>query len=333
MKIDPSRAKRVLVLGLSCVGDMMLATAALWNLRRFLPTAHFTILAPPSARQVLEEDPLWDVVGEYKREKGLWGRIASVKMVRSIPHDLLIDLRSSAMPLFCGARYAPLWGLREMFLPKTMHEAERNIWCMQTLGVPIYSRGLRFFVPPAVRESVRAELASRGNASHWIFFNPGSKTLSKNWPPGHFTSLAKKMLDDTGGNIGIIGYTSYEREIAAQICGDVASRRCVDFSGPYPITRLGALLERAVLFVSNDSGPLHIASAVGTPTVGLYRARNLPRFGPWGTRHRSLAAADDGDESMRNIAVEDVRIACLELLNSSGVFPPSAPFGEGVKEQ
>jgi len=152
LRIDSEKIERVLVIGLSCVGDTILSSAALWNLRRYLPRAHFTILAGARAVQVLEHDPLWDRVEEYRREKGPRGRLASVRTVRSYPHDLLIDLRSSAMPLFSGARYRPLWGSRELFLPQKMHEAERNIWCMTTLGVPVYSRRLRFFIPEETRE-------------------------------------------------------------------------------------------------------------------------------------------------------------------------------------
>lgn len=315
MKIDPSRVKQVLVIGLSCVGDMVLATAALWNLRRFLPDAHFTILAGPQAKQVLAEDPMWDVVDIYKRERGFWGRLESVRMIRSIPHDLLIDLRSSAMPLVCGAEYAPLWGLREFRLPKKMHEAERNIWAMYTLGVPTYSRQLRFFVPESARLAAREELASVGNSLPWILFNPGSNSTEKNWPAERFSALAKELLCETDVNIGIVGYADYEREIAAGISEAVSSSRCVDLSRRSPITRLGALLEQAVLFVSNDTGPLHVASAIGTPTVGLYLARNLARFGPWCNPHRTLVAPEVQEGvAMESIQVNEVLGACRELL-------------------
>ena len=322
MKIDPSKIERVLVIGLSLVGDMTLSTAALWNLRRFLPKTHFTVLAGPQAKQVLEEDPLWDSVRLFKSRRGLRGRLESVRMIRSIPHDLLIDLRSSAMPLFCGARYAPLWVLREFFLPKKMHEAERNIWCMTTIGVPVYSRRLRFFVPESSRATVADELRSKGADLSWILLNPGSNGREKMWPAENFSALAKKLIGVMDVNIGVTGYSDYEQEVAANICREVSSPRCVDLSGSYPITRLGALLEQAILFVSNDTGPLHVASAVGTPTVGLYLPRHLPRFGPWGNPHRSIVASDlDGKGvAMNSIGVDGVFEACTELLDTGMTF-------------
>ena len=327
MRLEAEKIKKVLVIGLSCVGDMVLASAALWNLRRFLPHARFTILASPQAMQVLENDPLWDVVGEYKRKEGFWGRIDSVRMIRSIPHDLLIDLRSSAMPLVSGARYAPLWGLREFLLPKKMHEAERNICCMQTLGVPVFSRRLRFFVPSASREQVQNELQEKGGQLPLVLLNPGSQDHGKNWPAEKFAALARKILGELNVMVGITGYARYERELAARICGEVRSERCLDFSGDYPIARLGALLECAMLFVTNDTGPLHVASAIGTPTVGLYRAKNLPRFGPWGTVHRSLVPSPpDDDYAMERISVEDVWNACCEVLESVGSLSGTSFF-------
>ncbi|MDO9508683.1 MAG: glycosyltransferase family 9 protein, partial [Thermovirgaceae bacterium] len=282
---------------------------------------HFTVLAGPQAKQVLEEDPLWDSVRIFRSKRGLRGRLESVRMIRSIPHDLLIDLRSSAMPLFCGARYAPLWVWRELFLPKKMHEAERNIWCMTTIGVPVYSRRLRFFVPEPARNAAADELRSKGADLPWILFNPGSNGREKMWPAENFSVLAKKLIGRMDFNIGVTGYSDYEQGIAGEICRNVASPRCVDLSGRYPITRLGALLEQAVLFVSNDTGPLHVASAVGTPTVGFYLPWHLPRFGPWGNPHRSIVASDlDGKGAVMNsIGVDEVFEACMELLNTRRV--------------
>jgi len=299
------------------VGDTILSTAALWNLRRYLPRAHFTILAGARAVQVLEHDPLWDCVMEYKREKGPRGRLESVKMIRSIPHDLLIDLRSSAMPLFSRARYRPLWGLRELMITKGMHEAERNIWCMNTLGVPVYSRRLRFFIPGESREEAARVMASKGRDRPWILINPGAGAKNKIWPLENFIELGSRLFDALGVNLGVTGYSETEQETAARICGSIGLERCEDFSGKHHITRLGALVERSILFVSNDTGPLHVASAVGTPVVGLYLPKNLARFGPWGTRHSCLVAStDDGREPMSTINVEEVFKTSVEMLQS-----------------
>jgi len=298
------------------VGDTILSTASLWNLRRFLPRAHFTVLAGTVALPVLEHDPLWDCVMEYKREKGPRGRLESVKMIRSIPHDLLIDLRSSAMPLFSRARYRPLWGLRELLIPKGMHEAERNIWCMTTLGVPVYSRRLRFFIPWESREEAARIMASKGRDRPWILLNPGAGGKKKMWPRENFVELGSRLFDALGVNLGVTGYSETEQEAAASICGSIGLERCEDFSGKHHITRLGAIVERSILFVSNDTGPLHVASAVGTPAVGLYLPQHLSRFGPWGNRHRCLSAdMKGGDSPMRSIGVDEVFNACMEILD------------------
>lgn len=321
LKLDPEKIERVLVIGLSCMGDMILSTAALWNLRRFLPDAHFTILAGPVALPVLERDPLWDKVEEYRREKGLRGRLASVGTIRSYPHDLLVDLRSSAMPLFSGARYRPFWGLRELFLPQKMHEVERNIWCMTTLGVPVYGRRLRFFIPPQSREEACRLMASRWKDRPWVLLNPGTPGKYKTWPLENFIELGLRVVDSFCINLGVTGYYGAEREAAAKICEAIGEERCGNFSGDRHVTTLGALIERSVLFVSNDTGPLHLACAVGTPVVGLYLPKNLARFGPWGTRHSCVAAGrNGGNEPMRTIKVDEVFKSSVEMLQSVGVF-------------
>jgi len=204
-----------------------------------------------------------------------------------------------------------------------MHEAERNIWCMTTLGVPVYSRRLRFFIPEETREEAGKVMASGGKDCPWVLLNPGAGGEKKIWPLENFVELGFRLVDALGVNLGVTGYSETEQEAAARICGAIGNERCGNFSGEHHITRLGALVERSILFVSNDTGPLHVASAVGTPSVGLYLPQHLSRFGPWGNIHRCLAAKTaEGHQPMRTICVEDVFDACMEIhrcVNISGM--------------
>ncbi|MCX7828540.1 MAG: glycosyltransferase family 9 protein [Thermanaerothrix sp.] len=321
MRIDPSRVQRVLVIGLSCLGDMLLASAALWNLRLFLPKSDFTILVGPRALEAVKEDPMWNRVVVYDRQRdfpGIVGRWRFISYMRSFSPDLVVDLRSGLNPLFSGARYAPLWGIRELMLPKGLHEAERNLWCMSTLGVPLVTRGMRFYITPKAHREAEAVLGGR---SPVVVLNPGANSRFNRWPVDGFLSVAR-WLAGRGLYVGVIGKSQDEMVLGETILSGVGDRG-VDLRSLPSLGVLGAVISRASLFVSNDTGPLHLASAVGTPTVGIYARRDLAlRYGPWGNRHVCVLPtedpADEADgsrlEALKSIGVDSVLEACSRVL-------------------
>ncbi|HPU77435.1 MAG TPA: hypothetical protein PKY84_03960, partial [Thermosynergistes sp.] len=192
MKIDPKRIKRVLVIGLSCLGDMLLASAALWNLRLYLKEAHFTLWVGPRALGAVEGDPLWDEVVPYDRQgeyAGLRGRAKAIRRMREGRYDLIVDLRSTLMPLLSGARFAPLWGFKGVFAPQGVHEAERNIAAVASLGVPIAVRRLRFYVPQSSRDAADRLIGPALKGRPLVVLNPSGSIPEKRWPVERFSGL------------------------------------------------------------------------------------------------------------------------------------------------
>jgi lipopolysaccharide heptosyltransferase II len=330
VKIDPQKIKKVLVIGLSCLGDMVMASAALWNLKLFLPNAKFTVWVGPRALGAVSGDPMWDEVMIYDRGgefAGFKGRIKALKLMRSGKYDLIIDLRSTIMPPFSGARYSPLWGLREVFLPKTLHEAERTLQAMTSLGVPIKIRQLRFYIPQELRKLVKAKHSDKVRGRKLVIFNPGANWPPKRWPIRNFIELANLLILEHGVVIGVIGYSEEEQNLGRQVLDNLPYDDTLDLTGKVPLRELGALLETSSLFVTNDTGTLHIGSAVGVPMVGLYGPSSPERYGPWGTKHRVVAppmscapcvgksCLYDDFACISKIRVDDVFEACEELLN------------------
>lgn len=329
MRIDHNKIERVLVIGLSCLGDMVMASAALWNLRLFLPNAEFTLWVGPRALAAFSEDPMWNKIRAYDRGgefSGFRGRLRAIKLMRQGKYDLVVDLRATVMPLFSGARYAPLWGLREVFLPKTLHEAERTLQALTSLGVPIRIRQLRFFVPSETKEMVKTKYKDELKDRKLVIFNPGANWPPKRWPVEGFVSLGRRLISEYGAAIGVIGYSEEERALGMEVLKGLQDGDALDLTGKVSLSELGALLGMASLFVTNDTGTLHIGSAVGVPVVGLYGPSSPERYGPWGTRHRVVApslpcAPCVGKECaygdfacMQKIDVEEVFKACVELL-------------------
>jgi heptosyltransferase-2 len=318
MKIDPKAIKRVLVIGLSCLGDMLLASAALWNLRLYLKEAHFTLWVGPRALGAVEGDPLWDEVVPYDRQgeyAGLKGRFKAIRRLREGRYDLIVDLRSTLMPLLSGARFAPLWGFKGVFAPQGVHEAERNIAAVASLGVPIAIRRLRFYVPQSSRDAADELLGPALKGRPLVVLNPSGSIPEKRWPVERFCRLGLCLSERYGASVGVLGYLEREIELAKAIL-EALGEDGLDLTGRHSLPVVGAFLERSALFVTNDTGTLHVASALMVPTVGIYLLRNAARFGPWGGPHVVVASLRD---DVREIPLEQVVEACDFLLGESGV--------------
>jgi len=318
MKIDQKAIKRVLVIGLSCLGDMLLASAALWNLRLYLKEAHFTLWVGPRALGAVEGDPLWDEVVPYDRQgeyAGLRGRAKAIRRMREGRYDLIVDLRSTMMPLLSGARFAPLWGFKGVFAPRGVHEAERNIAAVASLGVPIAIRRLRFYVPQSSRDAADELLGPALKSRLLVVLNPSGSIPEKRWPIERFCHLGLRLVERHGAAVGVLGYLEREIELAKAIL-EVLGEDGIDLTGRHSLPVVGAFLERSALFVTNDTGTLHMASALMVPTVGIYLLRNAARFGPWGGPHVVVASLRD---DVREIPLEQVVEACDFLLGESGV--------------
>ena len=335
MKIEPSKVKRVLVVGLSCIGDTLLSTPALYSLRCFLPRAHFTMAANAQVAAMLEGDPLWDEIRLYDRGQkdskynGWMGRLRAIRDFRAGKYDLIIDLRSTLIPLLMNCRYRPLWGWRELFLSRRLHEAERNLNCMSSLGVSLASRNMRLYVSPAHREAVRRELAfCRGRLA---ILNPGGK-IFKRWPAESFVELGKR-LEKAGFQLAVMGYSPDEQSAAAPLLQ--AFPGALDFTGEVPMAVSASRLGEAALYVTNDCGQLHMASAMGTPTVAVFGPTDPWRYGPWGMRHQVVSShgcsrgfcLDEGaacrvgrDNCLKSVTTDEVWQALQKILDNGARF-------------
>lgn len=168
---------------------------------------------------------------------------------------------------------------------------------------------------------------------------PGARDARRRWPAQRFAAVGD-ALAQAGAAVAIHG-SREERELTAEVAGAMRLP-ALDLGGRLTLGGLAALLDRAQLLVSNDTGPLHLAHAVGTPTVGIYWLTNLLVSGPlFGARHRALLAVRTECPECRmenietrcahdasfveEISVEEVKQAALELWRLNQAAPSPAP--------
>jgi ADP-heptose:LPS heptosyltransferase len=144
-----------------------------------------------------------------------------------------------------------------------------------------------------------------------VIVNPGAGRADKRWPPGHFATLARRLVDDGAAQVVVV-WGPGEEALARGIAGTgAATAPGVTLAPPTDLDTLLALLRRASVVVAADTGPLHLAAALGTPCVGLFGPTAAARNGPYGEAHRTV---ESPDRTMAALTPESVLPVVLERL-------------------
>jgi lipopolysaccharide heptosyltransferase II len=172
-----------------------------------------------------------------------------------------------------------------------MHAVDRYLLVAARLGAPSGGQAapaFRLRILPEDHKAVADLLARHGvsEKTRWIAINPFARWPTKRWPPESFARVADQIQQQGWGRAVLLGGRG-DRSQAQEIVQRMHTA-AVDVTGETPIKLLPALLKSAAVLLTNDSGPMHIAAAVGTPVVALFGPTNPSRTGPYGSRHTIL---------------------------------------------
>ncbi|MBI4000663.1 MAG: glycosyltransferase family 9 protein [Nitrospira defluvii] len=328
---DPVR--RLLLIKPSSLGDIVHTMPTLAALRARFPHAEMTWLVK---RQWA---PLVEVIGGVDQVcavgMGLSGWLGRVPELRAARFDLVVDLqgllRSAAMAWLtgCGRRIglanaregSPLFYTQRVEVPDApMHAVDRYLLVAEALGAERPAQPLFEFVDrPEDRQAVETILAGAGVAAPlpWIAINASARWETKRWPPQHFAEAADQLSRTHALPIVFIGGAAERLESLAVMA--LMRTKAVDLTGQTPVGLLPCLLRQAAVLVTNDSGPMHIATAVGTPVVALFGPTDPRRTGPYGRGHLVLSHAVECSPCFRRDCARAARLECLTAVGPDQV--------------
>ena len=296
------QVSRIAVLRGGGLGDLLFALPAVAALRAAYPDASVTVLGTPIHQDLAgsTSGPGYDVrilpyaEGVRPGAEDPAALEAFFAEMQREGFDLAVQLHgggrfSNPFLLRLGARHTvgtrtPDAARLERNLPYAyyQHEPLRALEVAGLAGAPPV--GLEARLGPLDRYAARVE-ALLGGESAVVVIHPGATDPRRRWPARNFGEVAAACAAD-GCRVLVVG-TRDEQELAAAVVAAAASPRVVSLAGELELGALAALLGAASVLVGNDSGPRHLAQALGTPTVGLYWAGNLINAGPLGrSRHR-----------------------------------------------
>src|SRR5262245_5721106 len=330
------RARRVAIIKPSALGDIIHTLPVLGAIRHKFPDAHIAWVVNRAYQPLLDGHPCLDETIPFDRGAlgGGWKRVAGASLafareLRKRRFGLAIDLqglaRSALMTLATGApRRVGLSTAREgahlaytdvvpVPDPDQMHAVEHN-WCVaEAFGVGHLPKR---FEPPVRPESRAWALAQLKDCPRpWMAFGVGARWLTKRWPPGHFARLAQLVQERFGGTAFFIGAPD-EALLAKEVIAQLRSP-WRDFVGNTSLQQLAGLLEIADVMVSNDTGPLHLAVALGRPCVAPYTCTQVRRHGPYG----SAGAVETGVWCKGRYLRTCDRLECMTELTPERLWP------------
>ncbi|MFP3642988.1 glycosyltransferase family 9 protein [Paraburkholderia sp. SIMBA_054] len=368
-----SDIKRILCVRTDNLGDVLMTTPALQALRGACPDRHLTLLTSPAGAAVA---PFLADVDEVIRYDAPW---AGARPPRSHPADLAMQQRleegqfdaaviftvysQNPMPAATMCYLAGIhrrlarcrenpYALLSDWVRETepehgvQHEVRRQLSLVQAIGADAVDTRMRMQLRSIDRKTLDSILARRGIDSDapYAVMHPGASAESRRYPVGQFAQTAARLVRATGMNVLVTGSKS-EAALAHTLidaAGPSVRPFMHDLTDAFELGAFAALIERAAVVISNNSGPVHIASALGAPVVDLYALTN-PQHGPWQTPHRVLfndvecrwcyrsVCPEKHHACLRGISPADVADAALALIDETGGTPVSArPAGHSI---
>jgi len=320
-KIDVSRMRRVLVLRLDEIGDVVLTSAFLRELQRNLPPdARVTLLVKPGTRNLVEHCPYVDEVltfdgaargrfaplrlhGRALRfaERHLWKRRFDLAILPRWDADYY---HASFLAYFSGAARRVAFSERVNSHKERLnadydrlfthlitdaaekHEVEHNLDVLRFLGGTVQDDRLEVWATAEDHQFAEDELRKlklHEDEPLMAFGPSGGNSVLKQWPAQQFIALGRELHEEWNARFLILGGPG-EEALGKEIAEGIGTA-ALDLAGKTTLRQMAALLRCCRLFVGNDAGPMHVAAAAGTQVVALFGSSCTHRFRPWGNEH------------------------------------------------
>ena len=354
------RARRILCVRLDSLGDVLMCTPAMRALRRAVPGRTLTLLGSPAGAAALPFIPeLDDAIAwsaPWTKSSAPAGTPAPIAALAARAFDAAVIFTTytqSALPaaLLCQLAGIPLrlahcrenpYDLLSDWIPDpepatlVRHEVQRQLALVQRVGCRSADLGLSFVPRPADFTAARARLAAAGIDPDrpWILLHPGASAASRRYPAGHWAHVLRLLAQELQLPLMLTG-SAEESELVDGI-QFASAVPAVSLAGRLTLGELGAALRLAAVAVTNNTGPAHMAAAVGTPVVDLYALTN-PQHTPWHVRNRVLfhdvpcrfcykSTCPQGHHAcLTGVAPQRVAAAVHELLGTAPGLATEAP--------
>ncbi len=328
-RASSTRSPRILIVRLSAIGDIIHGVPTLCALRDALPDAFIAWIVEGSMGDLLEGHPALDELIRvprrwWKTPREVW---RMRRYLRSLKFDVALDLqgltKSAATAWLSGAprrigKVAPNgrelspWFNNELVPAHGSHVIEHYLSMLYPLGID--TMNVRFDLPEREADAQMADKFLRDNklpTGGFALVNPGAGWASKIWPAERYGALAQHLKQRWAMPSVALWGVPNELPLAEKIVA--TSGGCAVLAPPTTMAELGALCRRSGLFVGSDTGPMHLAVAVGTPTISLHGTSRSDWCGAYGPQNVRLQIRYEDGSSLERRRADDTAICAITV--------------------
>lgn len=326
-----------MIRGTNWIGDVVMTLPAITAVREAYPEARISILVKPWVADLLRISPDVDEVIVYERpgvHEGLGGLFRLVRELKTKKFDMAILLQNAIEAAIIAwlARIPVRAGYntdgRGIFLTHSairskeilrVHQVEYYLGMLKALGLGAGRKDVRLLIGEEEKAFSDRILKERGiaEASLLIGLAPGATYgPAKRWYPERFASVADRLIERFSARVLLFG-SAGDHEVARSIQGK-ARNALVDLTGETTLREAISLIARCRLFVSNDSGLMHVAGALGTPTVAIFGSTNPLTTSPVGQKSIVITKNVDCSPCLKETCPTD--FICMDLITADEVY-------------
>lgn len=338
--------ERILIFELNWLGDILFSFPLIRAIRGRFPESFIACVVVPRYAELLVNNP-WvndiHLLSDDNSLRSLNEKLSFIRIIREEKYDMCFLLKPSRMKAIIGTlaniperigfkgKFSPL--TREVEAPwGTLHRVDQLLALAGAVGVENTDGTYEYFVNSTDEENAKKILRdSGGGIRKIVVLNPGGNWDAKVWPKENFIELAEKLL--TRFNDIEIAVTGAKKDIDAsgEIVKNVKSLRCYSLAGKTGLNDLAAIFKKSSLVISSDSGPLHLASAVASPTIGLYGPTSYKITGPRGRGENIIISREPEEREIPCYVDEcDTDYKCMTNIKVDAVYKAA---GEVISNQ
>ncbi len=317
-KVELGKSPRMLLIALNGIGNLLLATPFLTNGKKMYPRSAVSVLALGDAVSVLKESPYVDEVIIYPEKSSFLVRIGFLLSLRKRKFDVSfypypnVNAMSAIIAFIIGAkvrvnfeyrmlgRWAGLFDTISIPVDLSKHDIGKNLDLLEPFHAKVLSREL--FIPITKEDKNVVDGLLKGKirkGNILIGMHVGSKESMRIWPTGNFAKLAQLLSVHKNIKILLVG-TSIEEGLIKGL-QEFNGRNIISLLSKATIPETTEAIRRCALFVTTDSGPMHMAVAAKTKVIAVYLGPNIRRTAPYGKKHvvfltNKATMAEDGNK-------------------------------------
>ena len=289
MKIPSQEIKKVLCIKPRGIGDIILSTIVLENLKAALPHSEIHYLTEDFAKRAVENNPFISKVLTYKKSDFIFSLIMKI---RKENYELVFDFwsnpKTAQMTFLSGAKYKVGFGYRGRKYAynilaesgeKNLHAAEANLQLLKAVDIPVISKNIHYYLEESEKQFAQKYFSDNFPKDEVVVgIIPAGGWPSKRCEPVKWIEICKTLVNEFDCSFLIL-WGPEDKHDAELISVALETKAIIS-----PLTSVGemsALISRCDLVVANDSGPMHIAAALKVPTIGIFGPTNPENHKPY----------------------------------------------------